>query len=35
MTAIVEGMGMIVLAFLMVYAVVKFVQNCNGDENAD
>ena len=33
--AIVEGVGMILLAFLMIYGIVKFVQNCNGDDNAD
>jgi hypothetical protein len=35
MIAIVEGLGMIIVAFLMMYAIVKFVENCSGDDNAD
>jgi len=35
MTAIVEGLGCIFVAFILIYAVVKFVENCAGDENAD
>ena len=35
MIALIEGIGVILLAFLMVYAIVKFVENCAGDDNAD
>ena len=35
MTAIVEGIGVILLAFVMIYAIVKFIENCSGDDNAD
>lgn len=35
MTAIIEGIGVILLAWIMIYAVVKFIENCSGDDNAD
>ena len=35
MTAIIEGLVFIAIGVLIVFLVVKFVQNCAGDENAD
>jgi hypothetical protein len=35
MIAIVEGLCFIAIAVIIIFAVVKFVQNCAGDENAD
>jgi hypothetical protein len=35
MTAIVEGLCIIGIALIAVFAMVKFVQNCAGDDNAD
>jgi len=35
MTAIVEGLCFIGIALIVVFAIVKFVQNCAGDDNAD
>jgi hypothetical protein len=35
MTAIIEGLCFIGIAVIAVLAVVKFVQNCAGDDNAD
>jgi hypothetical protein len=35
MIAIVEGMCVIAKAMIIIFAIVKFVQNCAGDDNAD
>ena len=35
MTAIIEGLVFIAIGVLVVFLVVKFVQTCAGDENAD
>ena len=35
MTAIIEGLCFIGIAFIIIFAVVKFVQICSGDDNAD
>ena len=35
MTAIAEGLCIIGIALIVVFAIVKFVQNCSGDDNAD
>jgi hypothetical protein len=35
MIAIVEGMCIIAIAMIIIFAIVKFVQNCAGDDNAD
>jgi hypothetical protein len=35
MIAIVEGMCVIAIAMIIIFAIVKFVQNCAGDDNAD
>ena len=35
MIVIVEGLVFIAIGVLIVFLVVKFVQNCAGDENAD
>jgi hypothetical protein len=35
MIAIIEGLCFIAIAFIIIFAVVKFVQNCAGDDNAD
>jgi hypothetical protein len=35
MDALLTGISAVILIALVAYAVVKFVQNCAGDENAD
>jgi hypothetical protein len=35
MIAIIEGLCFIGIALVVIFAIVKFVQNCAGDENAD
>ena len=35
MISIIEGLCIIGIALVAAFAVVKFVQNCAGDENAD
>jgi hypothetical protein len=35
MIAIIEGLCFIGIAVITVFAVVKFVENCAGDDNAD
>jgi len=35
MEAIIEGLGIIAVAAIMIYGMIKFVQLCNGDDNAD
>jgi len=35
MIAIIEGLCIIGIALIIVLAIVKFVQNCAGDDNAD
>ena len=35
MIGIVEGLIFIAIGLIIVFLVVKFVQNCAGDENAD